>query len=82
MDEASTREHVTQHADAVARGDIEAVTADFSQALRPQVPQIAQVLPQPVTAADVLSVEVGDAESVALMFKVPPFAVSEVKSQS
>ncbi|TMM17455.1 MAG: hypothetical protein E6F96_08600 [Actinobacteria bacterium] len=67
MDEASTREHVTQHADAVARGDIEAVTADFSQALRPQVPQIAQVLPQPVTAADVLSVEVGDAESVALI---------------
>jgi hypothetical protein len=33
--------------------------------LRPQVPQIAQALPQPVTDAAVLSVELGDAESVA-----------------
>jgi hypothetical protein len=55
------------HAVAVERGDMEAVVADFSKELRPQVPQIAQALPQPVTAADVLSVEVGDAESVALI---------------
>ena len=38
-----------------------------SKDLRPQVPQIAQVLPQPVTAAEVLSVEVADAEGVALI---------------
>ncbi len=46
---------------------MDAVAADFSKELRPQVPQIAQALPQPVTAADVLSVEVGDAECVALI---------------
>jgi hypothetical protein len=67
MDEARTRDHCTQHAAAVERGDMDAVVADFSEDLRPQVPQIAQALPQPVTAAEVLSVAVGDAESVALI---------------
>jgi hypothetical protein len=67
MNEATTREHVDKHAVAVEHGDMEAVVADFSKELRPQVPQIAQALPQPVTAADVLSVEIGDAESVALI---------------
>jgi hypothetical protein len=65
MDEQKTRSHVQEHADAVVRGDMDAVIADFAEELRPQVPQIAQSLPQPVTAAEVLSVEVGDPESVA-----------------
>ena len=60
-------EHVEKHAVAVEHGDMDAVVADFSKDLRPQVPQIAQVLPQPVTAAEVLSVEVADAEGVALI---------------
>jgi len=67
MDEASTREHVEKHAAAVEHGDMDAVVADFSKDLRPQVPQIAQVLPQPVTVAEVLSVEIAGAESVALI---------------
>jgi hypothetical protein len=67
MDDASTRDHVKQHAAAVERGDMDAVVADFSEDLRPQVPQIAQALPQPVTTAEVLSVEIGDVESVALI---------------
>jgi hypothetical protein len=65
MDEAKTRDHIQQHADAVVRGDMDAVVADFSEDLRPQVPQLAQALPQPVTSAEVLSVENADAESVA-----------------
>ncbi|MBA3261830.1 MAG: hypothetical protein H0T69_05060 [Thermoleophilaceae bacterium] len=67
MDDQQTRDHVKQHADAVVRGDMDAVVADFSEHLRPQVPQIAQALPQPVTGADVLSVDVGDTESVAMI---------------
>jgi hypothetical protein len=67
MDDSETHEHIRQHADAVVRGDMDAVTADFSEDLRPRVPQIAQALPQPVTAAEVLSVEVGDAESVGMI---------------
>jgi hypothetical protein len=68
MDEVQTRDHVNQHADAVARGDMDAIVADFSEELRPGVPQIVQdVLPQPVTAAEVLSVDVGDSETVAMI---------------
>jgi hypothetical protein len=67
MDDQQTRDHIEQHADAVVRGDMDAVVADFSEDLRPQVPQIAQALPQPVTAAQVLSVDVGKTESVAMI---------------
>jgi hypothetical protein len=65
MDDRKTREHIQAHADAVVEGDMDTVVADFSSELRPQVPGLAKGLPQPVTAAEVLSVEVDDAESVA-----------------
>jgi hypothetical protein len=65
MDEERTRKQVTEHADAVVRGDMDTVVADFSDELQPQVPEIVKSLPQPVTAAEVLSLDVGDAESVA-----------------
>jgi hypothetical protein len=67
MDEARTRDHVRGHAEAVERGDMDAVVADFSEELRPQVPEIAKALPQPVTKAEVLSLEVGDSESASLI---------------
>jgi hypothetical protein len=66
MDEARTRDHIDEHADAVVRGDMDAIVADFSEDLRPGVPHIVQnVLPQPVTAAEVRNVDVGDSETVA-----------------
>lgn len=61
----STREHIQPHADAVVAGDMETVIADFSEELRPEVPELAKALPQPVTAAEVLSLDIGGAESVA-----------------
>lgn len=65
MDETKTREHIQRHAEAVERGDFETVVGDLSDELKPQAPQIAATLPQPVTAATVMSVEVGDDEAVA-----------------
>ena len=65
MDEQQTRDHIQQHADSVVRGDMDAVVADFTEGMRPHVPEIATALPQPVTAADVLSVDVGEPESIA-----------------
>jgi hypothetical protein len=65
MDDATTRDHVQQHADAVVRGDMDAVRADFTEELRPQVGQIAKGLTHPVTSAEVLSLDVGDPVSVA-----------------
>ena len=68
MDEARTRDHIHQHADAVVRADMDAILADFSEDLRPAVPQIVhEVLPQPVTAAEVLNIDVGDSDAVALI---------------
>jgi hypothetical protein len=68
MDEAQIRDYTNQHADAVVRGDMDAIVGDFSEELRPGVPQIVQdVLPQPVTGAEVLDIDVGDSETVAMI---------------
>jgi hypothetical protein len=60
MDDDALRDRLQEHADAVVRGDMDAVVNDFAEALRPQVPQIAQALPQPVRSAEILSAEAGD----------------------
>src|SRR3954462_2028990 len=65
MDDTKAREHIQAHADAVVSGDFDHVIADFSDELRPQAPQIAKLLPQPVESAEVVSVESGDDEAVA-----------------
>jgi hypothetical protein len=67
MDADQTKDRIQQHADAVVRGDMDAVVADFAADLQPHVPEIAQALPQPVTGAEVLSVEAGEQESIALI---------------
>jgi hypothetical protein len=67
MDEQRTHDQVEKHADAVVRGDMDAVVADFTEGLRPHVGEIAQALPQPVTSAKVLSLEVGESESIAMI---------------
>jgi hypothetical protein len=36
MDEATTRDHIEAHADAVVRGDMDTLVADFAEALRPE----------------------------------------------
>lgn len=65
MDANTTRSCVQAHADAVVRGDMDHVVSDFKEELRPQVPEIGKQLPQPVTSADVLGVEMGDDTSYA-----------------
>ena len=65
MDDAKTRQAIQAHADAVVSGDFDHVINDFTEELRPQVPEIAKALPQPVESAEVQSVEVGDDETVA-----------------
>jgi hypothetical protein len=65
MDDANARSHIQEHADAVVRGDMDAVIADFSEELRPQVPELAKALPQPVTEAEIHSIEVGDEQVTA-----------------
>ena len=48
--------------------NLDAAVADFSEELRPQAPQTAQeLLPLPVTTAEVLSVDFNDSEAVAVI---------------
>lgn len=65
MEEADTRSCIEEHADAVVRADMDAILADFSEELRPRVPELAQVLPQPTTSAEVQGIEIGPEESVS-----------------
>jgi hypothetical protein len=65
VDEARTRKQIEDHAAAVESGDMDTVIGDFSEELRPQAPEIAKTLPQPVTKAEVLSIDMGDDEAVA-----------------
>jgi len=65
MDEAKTKDQIQRHAQAVERGDMDTVIGDLSKELQVHAATIAQSLPQPVTSAKVLSVEVGDDETVA-----------------
>ena len=44
---------------------MDAILGDFSESLRPQVPQLAQALRQPTTSADIQSIELGEAQSVS-----------------
>ena len=67
MDDTTTRDHIQKHADAVARGDWDTVAADFSDELRPHLAEIAKALPQPVTSAEVMGVDIGEPTSVALI---------------
>ena len=65
MNESKARDAIQAHADAVVSGDFDHVAADFTEELRPQLPEIAKILPQPVEAAEVVSVDMSDDEAVA-----------------
>jgi hypothetical protein len=67
MDDQKTRDQIQQHADAIVRGDTDTAVADFTEALRPHVGEIAKRLPRPVTSAEVMSIDLGDDEAVALI---------------
>lgn len=68
MDEATLRPVVEAHAQAVCDPmDAAHVQADLIEELHPQLPAIAQMLPQPVRSATVDSIVDGDDHAVALI---------------
>lgn len=67
MDEATLRGYIERHGDAAVRGDTDALAADFSDELRPKLPELVQALPQPITEVEILSVDMGDPSSVAMV---------------
>ncbi len=68
MDEATLRPVVEAHAQAVCDPmDVEHVQADLIDELHPQLPAIAQMLPQPVRTATVDSIVIADDHAIALI---------------
>ncbi len=68
MDEATLREVVEAHAQAVCDPmDAAHVQADLIEELHPQLPAIAQMLPQPVRTAAVDSLVIADDHATALI---------------
>jgi hypothetical protein len=57
MDQMAMEQNAEQHANAVVRGDMHAVASDLAPELRPSLPEVGKLLPQPTTSADVTRVE-------------------------
>jgi hypothetical protein len=81
MDDTTARSHIEAHADSVVSGDMDAVLADFSEELRPRVPQLAEALPQPTTSSEIQSIEVGDDESVSTIRYSGPDSAVTIRAQ-
>jgi hypothetical protein len=57
MNDSTVREHAEAHGRALARGDLAGAASDLSEGARAKAPGIMKLLPRPVTAAEVTSVE-------------------------
>jgi hypothetical protein len=57
MDEQSVREHAQAHCDALLAGDIGLASQEMSRELQANLGQLVAMLPLPLTAASVESVE-------------------------
>jgi hypothetical protein len=78
MDEQELRRAAEAHAQAVVDPiDVEQITKDLIDELHPQIPVISSLLPQPITSARVVSIEVqeGHGESV-IAYSSPDSTVS------
>ena len=57
MDEQAVRDHAQGHLDALLAGDVDRATQDLSTELRSHLGEIMAMLPLPLTAADIESVD-------------------------
>jgi hypothetical protein len=60
---------------------MDAILSDFSEQLRPEVPQLAQALPQPVTSADIQNIDIGEDESVSTIRYAGPDSAVTVRAR-
>jgi hypothetical protein len=64
MDRAGMEQIAEEHGQKVVRGDMDAVVADIAEELHPHVPEVAGLLPQPTTEANVLNVDVQGSQAI------------------
>jgi hypothetical protein len=70
MDEEAVREHAQGHIDALKAGDVGRALEDLSAELRSQPGELMAMLPLPLTAAEVESVEMAGSGYVAVLHLV------------
>jgi hypothetical protein len=64
MDQQAMEVNAEQHANSVVRGDMKAVAADLVPELRPSLPEVGKILPQPVTSAEVKRVDADEDHTI------------------
>ena len=70
MDEQAVRDHAQGHLDALIAGDIDRAIEDMSIELRRNLGEIMAMLPLPLTAAEIESVEMGGSSFTAILHLV------------
>jgi hypothetical protein len=70
MDEQAVRDHARAHLDALLAGDVDRAIEDMSQELHRNLGEIMAMLPLPLTAADIESVEMGGSSYTAVLHLV------------
>jgi hypothetical protein len=70
MDEQAVREHAQGHVDALLGGDVDRAIEDMSVELRRNLGEIMAMLPLPLTAAEVESVEMAGSGYTAILHLV------------
>lgn len=70
MDEQAVRDHAQGHLDALLAGDVDRAIEDLSQELQRNLGEIMAMLPLPLTAAEIESIEMGGSSYTAVLHLV------------
>jgi hypothetical protein len=81
MDEQAVRDHAQGHLDALLAGDVDRAIQDLSQELQRNLGEIMAMLPLPLTAADIESINVGASSYTAVLHLVGETTESRLETR-
>lgn len=81
MDEQAVRDHAQSHLDALLAGDVDRAFQDLSQELQRNLGEIMAMLPLPLTAADIESIDMGGSSYTAILHLVGETTESRLETR-
>jgi hypothetical protein len=81
MDEQMVRDHAQAHLDALVGGDVDRAIQDLSTELQRNLGEIMAMLPLPLTAADIESVQMGGSSYTAVLHLVGETTESRLETR-
>src|SRR5688572_30845976 len=81
MDEQMVRDHAQAHLDALVAGDVDRAVQDLSSELQRNLGEIMAMLPLPLTAADIESVQMGGSSYTAVLHLVGETTESRLETR-